>query len=74
LCDPLFAGWWANPAHHGFNPGKPGQKLTRIGICKKISTQPDLNLWCAGLTRGFQLILTALNIGVIHRNQTKVNL
>jgi len=25
--------------------GEPGQKLTRIKICKKISTQPSLNPW-----------------------------
>jgi len=31
----------SNPAHHGFNLGEPGQKLTRIEICKKISTQPE---------------------------------
>jgi len=56
----LSASWWANPAHHGFNPDEPGQKSTRIEICKKISTQPGLNPWWAGLARGFQPILTAL--------------
>jgi len=25
--------------------GEPGQKLTRIEICKKISTEPDPNPW-----------------------------
>jgi len=20
----LFASWWANPTHHGFNPDEPG--------------------------------------------------
>jgi len=43
LCDALFAGWLTNPAHHGFSPSEPGQKSTCIGICKKISTQPDSN-------------------------------
>jgi len=28
-------GWLTNPAHHGFNPDEPGQKSTRIEICKK---------------------------------------
>ena len=37
-----------------------GQKSTRIEICKKNSTQPDQNPWWAGLTHGFQPILTAL--------------
>jgi len=22
----LFAGWWANPTQHGFNPDEPGSK------------------------------------------------
>jgi len=39
---------------------EPGQKSTRIEICKKISTQPDPNPWWAGLARGFQPILIAL--------------
>ena len=37
---------------------EPGQISTRIGICKKISTQPDPNPWWVRLTRGFQPILT----------------
>jgi len=40
--------------------GGPGQKSTRIEICKKISTQPDPNPWWARLARGFQPILTVL--------------
>jgi len=39
---------------------EPGQKSTRIEICKKISTQPDPKTWRAGLAHGFQPILTAL--------------
>jgi len=26
LRNPLFASWWANPTHHGFNPGELGSK------------------------------------------------
>jgi len=22
----LSTGWWANPTHHGFNPGEPGSR------------------------------------------------
>jgi len=62
LCDPLFGGWWANPGHHGFNPGESSQKSTRIEICKKISTQPNPNPWWAKLARGFQPILIALYV------------
>jgi len=32
-------------AHHRFNPGEPGKKLTNIDICKKISTQLGPNPW-----------------------------
>jgi len=32
LCDPLFTGWWANPAHHGFNTGEPGSRWARSKI------------------------------------------
>jgi len=39
---------------------EPSQKLNRIEIYKKLSTQPSLNPWWAGLARGFQPILTTL--------------
>jgi len=62
FCDPLFAGWFINPTHHRFNSSevvswvldKPGQKLIRIEICKRISTQSNLNLRWVGLARMFQ--------------------
>ena len=61
----LSAGWWANPAHHGFNPNEPGfrwavSKINLYWNLKKNSTQPDPNSWWAGLACGFQPILTAL--------------
>jgi len=42
VCD--HTGWWANLAHHRFNPGEPsswwaGQKLIRTDIFKNISNQ-----------------------------------
>jgi len=37
-----------------------GQKSTCIEIYKKISTQPDPNLWWTGLAREFQPILINL--------------
>jgi len=60
LFDPLFAGWWANSAHHRVL-GEPGQKSIVIKICKKISTQSNSNPWWTELVRKFQPILTALN-------------
>jgi len=39
---------------------EPGQKSTRIEICKKNLTQPGPNPWWARLAHGFQPILTAL--------------
>jgi len=39
---------------------EPDKKSTHIKICKKISTQSNLNLWWAGLTRRFQPIFPAL--------------
>jgi len=56
----LSVGWWANLAYHGSNPDEPGQKSTRIEICKKISIQPGPNSWWARLAREFQPILTTL--------------
>jgi len=60
LCNPLFADWWANLAYHRFTSGEPCQKSTRIKICKKISIQPDLNLWWTRLTDRFRPILTVV--------------
>jgi len=40
--------------------GGPSKKLTNIEICKKVSTQSDLNLWWARLAQRFQPTLTAL--------------
>jgi len=52
---------------------EPGQKSTRIEICKKISTQPDPNPWWVGLAREFQPILKALIIILLRRNMLQLS-